>query len=142
MYLLAISWRNLSRYSKYLSTSYLSWKWKGSCSFSHSDLASFESSVFQFFSGFQVFLGGSRSRLVSIGLWSDPWKNWRATLEKIRELEKEEEIKDRSIAEHGFSEKDLALVGVKGVIARSRFKSFIRLWNLFAVSEYSLLFFD
>ena len=64
---------------------------------------------------------------------------WKILL--VRPVE-EEEIKDRSIAEHGFSERDLALVRVKGAIAKSRFKSFIRLWNLFAVSEYSLLFFD
>ena len=47
----------------------------------------------------------------------------------------EEEMKDKSIAEHGACVRDLALVGVKGAIAKSRFESFIRAWNLFAVLE-------
>ena len=51
-------------------------------------------------------------------------------------------MKERSIGEQGLRERDLALVGVKSAIANSRFEFFIRVWNLCAVSEYSLLFFD
>ena len=70
------------------------------------------SRVLQFFLSVLVFLGVSRLRIVCTGLWSDPVWNLILICEEIRELSKELEIKEKSIADEGGSRRVLALVGV------------------------------